>query len=286
VRPTEGALALSLNDFGVELVSREVYAPLAVWSVVSLLSASLLSAAWFWKNKESKRSQIWSNLKSGEASFPGSRALVVEHRLPEQERLRRQLESLGLDVAEEGNGSRAVDRALNARFDVIFLSLDLPIIHGEAVAKLLRTSGIRTAIVMVCPAEQETSNAGERFEFVLSQPTQAESLCEVLQKAIPKRLQAKAPSTIREDLIALDEAFTTQDFERLAMIAQKLRDCGRTIGSEHLTTSAERLEACLHEEDLQDTRLMELRDTIGELNSLAQDCASVDDVHKRIQIPK
>ena len=138
---------------------------------------------------------------------------------------------------------------------------------------------------MVC-READAEQAHERFEFTLSQPTQRDSVSKVLQAAIPKRLQVDNSSTIREDLLALDDAFTSQDFERLAVIAHKLRDCGRTMGSDDLTTSAERLEACLSDEDPQDSQLMEIRDMIGDINLLAQGFTSVDTSPERVRIPK
>ncbi len=279
VRPTEGAAGTVSVELNSELLSSNVAMTLSLLSL-----SALLGAAWFRRNKAAAQSRNPQNIGFGSATFPGSRALVVDHRLPERQQLRQQLESLGLEVSEEGNGSRAADRGLNERFDVIFMSLELPIIGGEGVAKLLRRSGIRSPIVMVCPIGIE--DAAERFEFSLLQPLQLEAVRQILRAAIPKRLQVDTSTTIQEDLVALDQALSSQDFEQLAVIAQKLRDCGRSIGSRDLTVIAERLETSLHDDDLQDSQLMEIRDTIGDLNSLAQDFASSGHATEHFKVPK
>lgn len=63
-------------------------------------------------------------------------------------RLQRFLEGLDFDVERVSNGSRAADRALNDKFDLLLLALDLPIFGGEEVLSLCRRHSNCPAIAL------------------------------------------------------------------------------------------------------------------------------------------
>lgn len=71
-------------------------------------------------------------------SLPNTRALIAEANPDLAERFRHVLEGMQVAVEWEANGSRATDRALNDKFDLLLLAIALPIFGGHDVLSFCR----------------------------------------------------------------------------------------------------------------------------------------------------
>src|SRR5690606_20872757 len=79
----------------------------------------------------------------GRASLGNLRVLIAEDNETNQVVLERMLEKLGCRSTVAGNGAEAVEIAARMPFDLIFLDMQLPVMSGPEVARLIRTG--RTA---------------------------------------------------------------------------------------------------------------------------------------------
>src|SRR5678816_3392033 len=77
------------------------------------------------------------------------RILVVEDDARMAELLRRGLTHEGHEVTVAPDGINGLEAAQKESFDTILLDIMLPVLDGLAVARRLRTNGIRTPILML-----------------------------------------------------------------------------------------------------------------------------------------
>lgn len=114
------------------------------------------------------------------SALVGQRALVVDTDQHNLSRVRSFLETAGLCVSEEINGSRGLDRILNVDFDVVFIADRLPVIDGNQVVELLRKERRSPPIVWMTIdlTTRDWSEMG--FNAVLRKPVCADELMQVL----------------------------------------------------------------------------------------------------------
>ncbi len=103
---------------------------------------------------------------------------------------------LGHSLEIAGNGVEAVEKALAAEFDVIFMDVQMPVMNGIEASRAIRDKGVRTPIIAVTASvtEEEKSRCMESgMDDLLSKPFRKAELAAVLDKWLPKR----APSALR-----------------------------------------------------------------------------------------
>lgn len=250
----------------VDMVSDSTLGP----ALPAACALAVLASLWFSRNakdfsvEQSISSRSTPRLKN--IMFPETRALIVDHRLPNRQQLRQRLESLGVRVDEEGNGSRAADRALNERFDVIFMATHLPIMRVDAVTKILRRGGVKAPIVLTCAsaneAEQEQTDPPT---LTLTQPIDLACLQSTLTQLFPHKAVEAQALKVRQDVEAMQEAIELRDFEQLIALGQNLRELSESLGSSQLLGSIERLEAFIEDEQPEEFQFSQIKATLTEL---------------------
>ena len=76
-----------------------------------------------------------------------AKILVAEDGEDNQILLSHLLKHLGADAVIVDNGQKALDRALEEEFDLLFLDMQMPILDGYKVASKLRDENYKTPIV-------------------------------------------------------------------------------------------------------------------------------------------
>jgi CheY-like chemotaxis protein len=177
------------------------------------------------------------------------------------ERVRFLLDEFALNISEEFNGSRAIDRALNEVFDAILLADNLPILTGLDAAKMLRTQKISTPIVMMTNSEltkdlQHYVEAG--CTATITRPVVVEQLFKTLDSVLATNLwttvddsltgsggnfaQRRNISHIEQGVRATKRACEFRDATRVTLLVEKLRGEIDVCGFSELNDSAEKLE--------------------------------------------
>ena len=75
------------------------------------------------------------------------RVLVAEDNPVNQQIIKRLLEQVGLSVELVSDGKQAVEKAKVGVYDLIFLDMQMPVMGGEAAARLIKESGLSTPLV-------------------------------------------------------------------------------------------------------------------------------------------
>ncbi|QWW19973.1 response regulator transcription factor [Schaalia sp. 19OD2882] len=88
----------------------------------------------------------------GSAGMEAMRILLVEDEVPLANALQRGLVGEGFEVEVVHDGASALTTLERRIFDIVVLDRDLPILHGDFVARSLRDSGSRTRILMLTAA--------------------------------------------------------------------------------------------------------------------------------------
>lgn len=123
------------------------------------------------------------------ASFPGTRALVVEDMRINQLLMMKILERLGCQVDSSVNGKDAVAMAQHADYDIIFMDCQMPVMDGfEATHKIREEEGRHhrhtpivalTADAMIGDREKCLK---EGMDDYLNKPFTPEQIVQLLQK--------------------------------------------------------------------------------------------------------
>lgn len=244
------------------------------WEWASRASITVLASIWlagFGIQRQKKHPSTDQGIST--LMFPNTRALLVDHRLPNREQLRRNLESFQVEVAAEANGTRCVDRALNDRFDMIVLAENLPILGADSVYKLLRQSRVTSHIVFLHSEEsfdEESLYASDANCTFLADVADLDAVGNFLSRVVPERRIDTLEPAMTRSLEAMQEAVAAEDITQATVIANRLRDIGRAYGSEEFQACVARLEAFLHDEDAEAHAMEEIRSNLRELSILAE----------------
>ncbi len=132
--------------------------------------------------------------RSGKAAH----ILVVDDTSATRDLLRTVLESQGHAVSEAACGNSAVRAAMERRYDLILMDIQMPGMDGVAAAKVIREAGGlngRTPILAVTADSQPARTARLRSEGmleVLSKPIRPYELNAALDRWLPGRIEAEA----------------------------------------------------------------------------------------------
>ena len=120
------------------------------------------------------------------------RILIAESEVELAERLQHLLEEMKAEIAWETNGSRATDRALNEKFDLLILAIDLPILGGAEVLRFCRQRRISCpAIALVDDDDSLSEETLKELGFAAGidrQIVEVEQLEAVLRSALPESI--------------------------------------------------------------------------------------------------
>ena len=126
-------------------------------------------------------------------SLPNVRVLIAEADAELAERLQHVLEGMQVSVEWEANGSRATDRALNDKFDLLMLAIDLPIFGGHDVLSLCRQRRVSCpAIALHNVDESDTEPTLNQSGFAAAinrNLLDIEQLETTLRSALPARVE-------------------------------------------------------------------------------------------------
>ncbi|MBI9060313.1 MAG: response regulator [Labilibaculum sp.] len=116
--------------------------------------------------------------------YTGS-VLVAEDNPANQKLIEILLKKIGLKATMVEDGKKAVDAATTESFDLIFMDMQMPVLHGYEATSALRKKGIATPIIALTANamkedEQKCLDAG--CDGYLTKPVDQNKLCEVLSK--------------------------------------------------------------------------------------------------------
>jgi CheY-like chemotaxis protein len=109
--------------------------------------------------------------------------------------VRRILEETGLEVQTAETGRGAVDAALHGPFDLVLLSLDMPVMDGFGAVAALRHVGCSAPIVaLAAPADAELRERSRGFGFdsFLLRPLSRMSVLELVAQHVRGRIAGRA----------------------------------------------------------------------------------------------
>lgn len=91
-----------------------------------------------------------------------SQILVVDDSAVVRQQVAIALKGQGLSVTEAGNGQEGLDKASMASFSVIIADDRMPVMDGLTMVKNLRSSGVKTPIIMMSTESSATVSAAAR----------------------------------------------------------------------------------------------------------------------------
>ncbi len=201
------------------------------------------------------------------ASATRSRILAADDSLVSQKLYDRLLDSMNVELTCVGNGIDAVERALNDKFDLIIMDLEMPDMDGLSAVRLLRSKGYVRAIVAVsalsdAEARERCLQAG--CDDFLAKPVTRESLASVVHRNKSEPLVSSMlddPQMFElidrfvgglADVIAkLEAACGKEDYEEMAREARGIKGEAAGVGFDDITDAAALLEqAAKDAEDL------------------------------------
>lgn len=171
------------------------------------------------------------------------------------------------------NGHQAVEQALKADFDLIFMDMQMPEMGGEEATELIRHAGIQTPIIAV--TANVMSEDIERYkrsgcQSVLSKPIDQQQFLKLVQSyrsdsrshhyqeferklaedPAVLALRANFRNKLPELLGVLRHACMQQDWDKLAFEAHSLKGSAGSMGFANLTELADVLEQQAHQQAL------------------------------------
>lgn len=123
-------------------------------------------------------------VKKNKRLFDG-KVLVAEDHEGCQVIIRKLLQRLGLKVVLADDGDEAVEKAVNDKFDLIFMDVRMPRLNGIEAMEVLHEKGIRTPIVALTAHAMEGNRQlciDSGFDDYLSKPIERQKLLEVLDR--------------------------------------------------------------------------------------------------------
>ncbi len=114
--------------------------------------------------------------------------LVAEDNEVNQQLFAAVLKKLGHTLQIASDGKQAVEKALAASFDIIFMDVHMPVMSGPEAAQRIRASGIKTPIIAVTASvgkEEKNRCLQCGMDGFLTKPFHTRELVEVLGKWLP-----------------------------------------------------------------------------------------------------
>jgi PAS domain S-box-containing protein len=208
------------------------------------------------------------------------RVLVVEDGDTNRKLVSLMLKRAGLQVVEAENGQIGVDRALQERFDVILMDMQMPVMDGYTAARRLRQAGVTSPIVALTAhamkGDEEACLAAGCSGYV-SKPIEMDQLMQTIADALANntasadQVDQKSPEPLVsllplgdpefrlivaefqqrlvEKLGELRQAQANGDWLELGRVAHWLKGSGGTVGFPLLSGRAAELERAAKSHD-------------------------------------
>ena len=129
-------------------------------------------------------------------SFPPSRVLVVDDGPENRDLVRLVLQECGLIVEQAENGLIGLQKALEDKFDVVLMDIQMPVMDGDTATRKMREQGLKLPVIAL------TANAMKGFESelraggftgYLTKPIDIDKLLELLAQTLGGRRLLDAP---------------------------------------------------------------------------------------------
>ena len=123
-------------------------------------------------------------------SFPPSRVLVVDDGPENRDLVRLVLQECGLIVEQAENGLIGLQKALEGKFDVVLMDIQMPVMDGDTATRKMREQGLKLPVIAL------TANAMKGFESelraggftgYLTKPIDIDKLLELLAQTLGGR---------------------------------------------------------------------------------------------------
>ena len=88
------------------------------------------------------------------------RVLIIDDSRAMRDALQAALNPYGLEIEAADSGPRGLQKALSGRWDLIFLDIEMPLMDGPTVLRLLRDRGVTTPVVLVTAVSRPQVVAG------------------------------------------------------------------------------------------------------------------------------
>ena len=224
------------------------------------------------------------------------KVLLAEDTEENQKLIALHLRKSGIDVEVVGDGKQAMDAALNQKYDLIFMDMQMPVMGGLDAIKMLRHAGYPHPIVALTAntsqSDREACLSAGANGFI-SKPINFEKFYEVLDNylsddrgnlaQLPPRPNNDPDSFIHDqefqvilvsflnrlpDMVdTIGQAAGTYDWETLKSVSHQLKGLGGSFGYKQLTDIASKIHACAIDHSKND--LMELvEDLNGEFRKI------------------
>lgn len=200
---------------------------------------------------------------------PGRQVLLASDHPADRRRIEACVGAAGATLGCVGDGEQAVQQALAGEFDLVLLSIDLPVIDGRAAATLLRAAGYRAPVVALAPSDRQADSPGWRdsgFDEVLARPIDRHLLRALLARTLPtlpvqaverqlrleaivQRLAAEFRADLPQTLQTLQTALQGRQWETLRQVSHRIKGIAGSLGFPHLSQLAEPVELSLDHGD-------------------------------------
>ncbi|MEO0437764.1 MAG: response regulator [Pseudomonadota bacterium] len=140
--------------------------------------------------------------------FFGTRVLVVEDNLVNQEVARNVLELFGCQVTVVNNGREAIDAQFANPFDIILMDFHMPVLDGISAVRVIReaerskgSTEVRTPVIALTADAQrgiESEALAAGMDAFLSKPFGQAELATLLAELLPRELVSEQASAVRE----------------------------------------------------------------------------------------
>jgi CheY-like chemotaxis protein len=178
--------------------------------------------------------------------------LVADDDEINQRVLRRLLSQLGCAAEFVADGQRAVERALEERFDAILMDCQMPWVDGFDATRRIRAGERAERRNRIVAMTGSTSDEDRRLsreagmDGFLVKPVSLEQLEEALRQALPtesdrEELAKGLMQSSARSLEAMRAALDVRDFAAVARAARQLRGVADALGEEALHRPADQL---------------------------------------------
>jgi len=118
---------------------------------------------------------------------PMRRILVVDDSHAVRQAIEASLEPYGFEVEQADNGAVALAKLRRTSFDLVFLDLNMPVLDGPGMLRIIRHSGIPVKVVLVtsgAPTATVTATVKMGAEDYVQKPFTAQRVRETVAKAL------------------------------------------------------------------------------------------------------
>jgi len=198
-----------LNGGNKERISNFLIKPVSFRDVISTIVAAV---------SEKKEKSYHIDLSKDDVDITisrGTRILVVEDNLVNQEVLKTMLKNMGLNVDIASTGGEALTLLKKRDYKLVFMDIELPDIDGYEVTRIIRTpsSGVKNPRVIIIALtahamkEHQTKSFEAGMDDYISKPVSVQDLKKVVKKWLVGKGIESSDQEEQREFAKLDEDF-------------------------------------------------------------------------------